>query len=326
MRALLLDRPGALEHLRIGEAPLPEPGPGELRVRVHAVGLNPVDYKLARGGHPAWRYPFILGLDVAGTVDALGPGAEPWTLGDRIAYHGDLSRPGGLAEFAIVPAHVTARIPDSVSFVDAAAIPCAGMTAYQALYHKTTIRAGTSLLVQAGAGGVGGFAIQMARLHSVQVITTASARNHDYVRTLGANNVIDYQTEDVVERVLEITQGRGVDIVIDTLGAESAAVGLKLLAFNGHLMCIDDTPPVNALDFGKAVSIHSIMLGGAHLQHDYPWQRAMCVDLTNLMDMLEAKVIHSMVTQVVSLEKTADALLALERRHVRGKIVTQLIE
>lgn len=80
MRALLLDRPGALEHLRIGETPIPEPGPGELRVRVHAVGLNPVDYKLARGGHPAWRYPFILGLDVAGTVDALGPGAEPWSL------------------------------------------------------------------------------------------------------------------------------------------------------------------------------------------------------------------------------------------------------
>ncbi len=326
MRALLLDHPGELEKLRIGEASIPEPGPGEMRVRVHAVGLNPVDYKLARGGHPAWQYPFILGLDVAGTVDALGQGAEPWLIGDRIVYHGDLSRPGGLAEFAVVPAHITARVPDSVSFVDAAAVPCAGMTAVQALYSKTTVRAGSTVLVQAGAGGVGGFAIQLAHLHSVKVITTASARNHDYVRALGADHIIDYQTEDVAARVLEITKGRGVDIVIDTLGAESAALGLKLLAFNGHLMCVDDTPPLHALDFGKAISIHAIMLGGAHLQHDYPWQRAMCVDLTNLMEQLEAKVIHSMVTQVVSLEETAEALLALEQRHVRGKIVVQVAE
>ncbi|MBN8635598.1 MAG: zinc-binding dehydrogenase [Anaerolineae bacterium] len=326
MRALLLDRPGALETLRVGDVTLPEPGPGELRVRVHAVGLNPVDYKLARGRHPAWQYPFILGLDVAGVVDALGAGVVEWAVGDRVAYHGDLSRPGGLAEFAIVPAHVTARIPDSVSFVDAAALPCAGMTAYQALFRKTTIRPGQTVLVHAGAGGVGGYAIQLAANVGATVITTASQPNHDFVRSLGALHAIDYRSENAAVRVLELTNGRGVDLVVDTLGTESAAQALKLLAFNGHLLCVDDTPPASALSFDKAVSIHAIALGGAHGHRDLPQQRDLALMLTELLDLLAEGKLQSLVTQVVTLEQTAEALLALERRHVRGKIVTQIID
>jgi NADPH:quinone reductase len=131
MKAMVLDRLGEPETLRVMDLPKPEPGPGEIRVRVQAVGLNPADYKLAADGHPDWNYPFVLGLDVAGIVDALGEGVTEWSIGDRVFYHGDLSKPGGYAEYAITTSHTSARIPEGVSFTEAAALPCAGMTAYQ---------------------------------------------------------------------------------------------------------------------------------------------------------------------------------------------------
>src|SRR5512144_1034312 len=114
-----------------GEAPEPSPAQGDIRVAVHAVGLNPVDYKIARMGHPDWRFPHILGLDVAGVVDAIGASVSQWQLGDWVFYHGDLSKPGGFAEFAVTTAHTVARIPDGMSFVDAASLPW-GLTAYHA--------------------------------------------------------------------------------------------------------------------------------------------------------------------------------------------------
>src|SRR5581483_2284896 len=125
MRALVLDRPGPPSSLRVAELPLPEPGPGELRVRVHAAGLNPVDYKIAESGNPDWLYPHVLGLDAAGTVDALGEGVAQWQLGDAVYYHGDLAKPGCFAEYALIAAHVVASLPRGLSFAAAAAVPCA---------------------------------------------------------------------------------------------------------------------------------------------------------------------------------------------------------
>ena len=136
MRALLLDQPGPVHSLRVDSAPDPEPGAGEVRVKVAAVGLNPVDYKLAGRGHANWTYPHIIGLDVAGTIDAVGTEVDGFSIGERVFYHGDLTKVGGFAEFAITTAHTIARIPDKVSFVDAAAIPCAGLTAYQGIVRR----------------------------------------------------------------------------------------------------------------------------------------------------------------------------------------------
>ncbi len=142
MRAILLDQPGTLDTLRVDEVSEPQPGTGEIRVRVAAIGLNPVDYKLAGRGNPAWSYPHILGLDVAGTIDTVGADVDSWRTGDRVFYHGNLARPGGYAELAITTAHTTAAIPDGVDFVSAAAIPCAGLTAYQGLVRRLNVQAG----------------------------------------------------------------------------------------------------------------------------------------------------------------------------------------
>ena len=184
-----------------GEAPEPSPAQGDIRVGVHAVGLNPVDYKIARMGHPYWRFPHIPGLEVAGVVDAIGSSVRQWQLGDRIFYHGDLSKPGGFAEFAVTTAQTVAHIPDSMSFVDAAALPCAGLTAYHALHRRLHVRADQTILVHAGAGGVGGFAIQLAAHAGLKVLTTCSENNADYVRDLAAEVAIDYHTENIGGRL-----------------------------------------------------------------------------------------------------------------------------
>ncbi|MBT4340988.1 MAG: alcohol dehydrogenase catalytic domain-containing protein, partial [Chloroflexi bacterium] len=140
MKALLLSKPGPVSSLSIGEIPTPEPGPNEIRVKVHSASLNPVDYKLAGRGNDNWAYPHVLGLDVAGTVDAIGSDVVQWRTGDRVFYHGDLSKPGGYAEYAITTGHTTAKIPDNVSFAEAAAIPCAGLTAYEAVVRRLSVQ------------------------------------------------------------------------------------------------------------------------------------------------------------------------------------------
>jgi len=329
MKALVLDRPGAALHL--ADVATPEPGPGEVRVRVLAAGLNPVDYKLLGGGHPDWKYPFILGLDVAGIVDALGPGVRQWAVGDEVFYHGDLRRPGGFAEYAVAPAHVLARVPDNTSPVesalDMAALPCAGLTAYQAIFRKLHLRAGQSILVQAGAGGVGGFAVQLAAACGATVITTCSPSNADYVRTRGADCALDYHTEDVPARVREITNGRGVDAVIDTLGRQTATAALEMLAFGGQLVCIEGLPDFSHWHmFGQAISVHEIALGGAHASGDRAAQEDLGVMGFELAALVAEGRIDPMIGEIVTLDTIPDALRRLSTRHVRGKIVARIGE
>ena len=163
MKALLLEQPGPVHTLALSDVPEPHPGSGEIRVRVAAIGLNPVDYKLAGRGNPAWSYPHILGLDVAGTVDVVGPDVDQWKVGDRVFYHGNLANAGGYAELAITTAHTAAAIPNVVDFVAAAAIPCAGLTAYQGIVRRLNVQPSHSVWVQGGAGGVGGFGIKIGQ-------------------------------------------------------------------------------------------------------------------------------------------------------------------
>jgi NADPH:quinone reductase-like Zn-dependent oxidoreductase len=332
MKALVLERPGSFDDLRLADIPQPTPGPGEIRLRVRAVGLNPVDYKLL-GGHPAWTYPFVPGLDVAGVVDALGPGVdqEHWSPGDEVFYHGDLRRPGGLAEYAIAPAHILSRVPENESpvesAIDMAALPCAGITAYMAIHRKLHLQAGRAILIQAGAGGVGGFAIQLAALVGATVITTCSASNFDYVRQLGADAAIDYRSEDVRARVMQITQGRGVDAVIDTLGRQSATEALTMLAFGGQLVCIEALP--NFADwhmFNKAISVHEIALGVAHAAGDHRDQAALAEMGEELAALVAEGRVNPMISEVIALETVPAALRRLAERHVRGKIVVQIAQ
>ena len=324
MKALVLEKPGSPNSLKISEQPLPSPELDQIRVKVMAVGLNPVDYKTAEWGHPSWRWPHILGLDVAGTVDAIGSSVRNWRPGDRVFYHGDLSKPGGYAEFAVAPANVTTRIPDSVTFEDAAAIPCAGYTAWQILSRKIPARQGQTLLVHGGAGGVGGFAIQLGHILNLKIITTCSAANFSAVKDLGAAHPIDYRSEDVTARVMEITNGRGVDLVINTIDSASATEDIKRLAFGGHLACVAGLPDFDQIEpFTRAVSIHESALGGAHLSGDSVAQADLAEMGKEMIELLEDGKISSMLSRVITLEEIPKALSDLSQRHVKGKIVAR---
>ncbi|MCI3926879.1 zinc-binding dehydrogenase [Paenibacillus sp. TRM 82003] len=324
MRALLLDRPGAPGTLRVGEIEKPEPGPGDVRVRIYAASLNPADYKIMNGGLPTWEYPHIPGLDGAGVVDAVGAGVDESRIGERVYFHADMTKRGALAEFAIAKAHVVAPIPEGVSFEEAASIPTAGLTAYLALQRKMRLREGQTLLVHAGAGGVGSFAIQYARSVGARVIATASPANADYVRALGAEEVVDYASESVHDRVMAWTNGRGVDAALNSVNRATAQVDLELLAFDGQLACIAGAPE-NVADFKpstKTFSVHKLMLGGAY--GDRIAEEALGAMAREFIELYAAEGLRSVVSETIELEQAPGALARLAERHVRGKIVVRL--
>lgn len=324
MKAIVADGPGKPDTLRLAEVPLPEPGPDEIRVRVCAASLNPVDYKVLAGGHPDWTYPFIPGVDVAGVVDLVGAEVRDWKAGDRVVYHGDVAKPGGFAECAVATARTAAAIPEGLSFEAAAAFPCAGLTAYQALVRKMRIGADKSIFIHGGAGGVGGYAVQLARVFGASpVIASASAHNFEYVRSLGADEVIDYNAEDVHRRIMELTDGRGADCILNTVNRATAQADLSALAFGGQLATIAGAPETVA-DFQpswKSVTLHKLMLGGAHTSQDRAAQEDLARMSAEMMELMLTGRISPMIGGTITLEEVPEALMRLSQRHVRGKIV-----
>ena len=325
MKALILEKPGEPEGLKLTARPRPLPKPNEVLVKVAAVGLNPVDYKTAQMGWPTWQWPHILGLDVAGVVESVGNAVTQWQPGDRVFYHGDLSKPGGFAEYAKAPEHIISNIPNGVSFEDAAAIPCAGYTAWQVLSRRIPVKPGATILVHGGAGGVGGFALQLAHHLKTRVLTTCSKENSEYVRTLGADHVIDYNNEDVHSRVMALTDNQGVDIIINTIDEQSATKDLDILAHGGHLACVVGLPDLNRLErFTKAVSIHEIALGSAHLYGSHSAQADLSAMGNELIDMVQKGSLSTLLTETIDLASVPRALVRLSQRHVKGKIVATL--
>ncbi|MCI2256600.1 zinc-binding dehydrogenase [Domibacillus sp. PGB-M46] len=325
MKALLLQEKGKWREMQVSEIAPPAPGKGEILVEVHAVGLNPVDYKTATGGHPNWTYPHILGLDVAGVVAEVGEGVTQWNQGDKVVYHGDLTQKGGYAEFAVTNAHTVSRIPEGVTFENAAALPTAGYTAYQALHGKLPLSQLNTILIHGGAGGVGGFAVQLAKLAGKKVLTTASLHNHEYVKSLRADFVIDYQQEDILAKVNSITDGRGVEAVIDTISRQSATEALDLIAFSGHIVHIAGAPDYTKIKpFTKSLSYHEVALGAAHQSGDIIAEKALAKIGDEMLSLLAEGKISSMLTEVISLDGIPNALARLSERHVKGKIAAKI--
>ncbi len=223
---------------RLDDCPLPEPGPGELRVRVAAASVNPIDWKLAAGLLKSFfrpELPRALGRDCAGIVDAAGPGVAQFAAGDEVAGVADMARDGTHAEYCILPAVQTAALSPGVSLFQGAALGVAGVSAYIALAEAAQIQNGMRVLVHAGAGGVGSFALQIARHLGAEVTATCSAANADYCRSLGAQQVIDYTVEDFSKR-------RGFDVVLDTLGGAVHERSLEVLKDNGTLVWLAAAP------------------------------------------------------------------------------------
>jgi putative PIG3 family NAD(P)H quinone oxidoreductase len=234
MKAVLVSTEGDPEHLTIGEYPTPEPGADELLVKVHAAALNRAD-TLQRRGHypPPEGASEILGLDIAGTVEAMGPGCVNWNEGDRVF---GLVPGGGYAEYAVIHKEMAMVVPPGLSLTEAAAIPEVFLTAYQALHWLGQLQAGHHVLIHAGASGVGTAAIQLVRAAEAHPYVTASAPKHDVCRELGAEATIDYESEAFVDRIEEMTDGRGVDIILDFIGAPYFHDNVASLAMDGRIV------------------------------------------------------------------------------------------
>jgi synaptic vesicle membrane protein VAT-1 len=235
MRAIWITRAGGPDALEVRETPDPEPGLGQVRVRVRAAGLNFAEVIAAQGLYPdAPKPPCVVGYEVAGVVDALGEGAPGPAVGRRVLA---LTHFGGHADVVSVPAEQVLEIPDAMSFEEAAAIPVNYLTAYHMLFRVAGVRPGERVLVHMAAGGVGLAVLQLCRtVGDLEVFGTASAAKHEALRAEGCAHPIDYRTTDYAAEVRRLTGGEGVDIVLDALGGNDWRKGLKLLRPCGRLV------------------------------------------------------------------------------------------
>lgn len=322
MRAVVFDQPGEPAVLRVAEAPDPEPAAGELLVRVHATAVNRADLLQRRGGYPAppGASP-ILGLELAGEVVR---DAGAWRAGDRVMA---VVTGGGYAELAAVPEGMAIAVPAGMTYEEAAAIPEAFLTAFLNLFTLGRLAAGEAVLIHAGASGVGTAAIQLARAAGARVFATAgSDEKLELCRELGAAVAINYKREPFAERVAAATDGRGVDLVLDFVGAPSWEANLASLAVGGRLMLIGFLGGSRGqLDLGPVMT-KSLTVGGTTLRRT-PLERK--VALTRAfaefaLPRLERGDLRPVIDTVYPLEQAAEAHSALEANRNAGKVVLRV--
>jgi NADPH:quinone reductase-like Zn-dependent oxidoreductase len=296
MRAVLLSETGGPELLRVEDVERPQPGEGELLIHVRAASINPIESKQRRGVVPK-ELPAVLGSDISGTVEVSR--AEGFGEGDEVF---GFARTGAYAEFAATPAQIVAKKPAGLSHEQAAAIPVAGLTAWQALFDRGGLTSGQTLLVAGAAGGVGHFAVQLGKHAGARVIGTGSARNREFVLGLGADVYIDYTTQDVAEAV------SGVDVAFDTVGGETAATLLATVREGGVIVSIAGEPPtVQAADRGVRAEL-LIMTPSSE-------------QLAKIGQLVAAGEVSVEIAETFSLSDIAKAHELSEAGHTRGKLI-----
>jgi NADPH2:quinone reductase len=315
MRAMVAPRWGGPEVFERQELVVPEPAAGEIRVRVMVSGTNPVDAKLRANG--AWAGlipPVVLGYDASGMVDAVGAGVTGLAVGDEVFYTPEIfGNPlGTYAEYNVVPAAIVARKPAGLSHEEAAAVPLAGGTAWEAVVRRLALHPGETVLVHGGAGGVGSFAVQFARAAGARVLATAGPANQAVLRELGVDVPIDYSARDFVEVALGETGGAGVDAVFDTVGGDLVGRSIPALRPFGrvaHLLA-----PGGDL---SATSLRNVTLHGIFLTRE----RKRLEEMTPL---LERGLVRPLVDEVLPLEQVGRAHERLDSGHGRGKVVLRV--
>lgn len=315
MKAIVIHEFGGRDKLTLAEIPTPEPGDGEVLIKVKAAGVNPVDWKIREGmlaKRLPHRFPLIPGWDAAGIVAATGRGVGVLLPGDEVCAYcrKPLIQYGTYAEFVAVPEQSVARKPAALSFEEAAAVPLAGLTAWQSLFEAINLQSGETILIQAAAGGVGGFSVQLAALQGAEVIGTARATNHDYVISLGASRVIDYTTDDF-RSVVRAAFPEGIDAAFDMIGGKTTFAAIEVLKRNGRMVSI--VMPKDKTIEEKAKN--------KDIQYGYVFVRPDAGQLAKLTALIDAGKIRVRLSAMLPLEEAANAHEMMETGHTRGKIV-----
>ncbi len=321
MRAVVVDRLMEPEELRVREIPTPVAAAGAVRIEVAAAGCNFSDLLMLRGEYQVKpELPFVPGGEVAGIVDQVGEGVEHLSVGDRVLSRCAL---GGFAEQVVAPAATTHRLPAALSFEAGAAMPTVYPTSYAALVWRAMLQPGESLLVHAAAGGVGLAAVQIGRALGARVIATAGGEEKLAIaERAGAEVLIDYRKEDLVSRVLEATEGRGADVVYDSVGGETTDRSLKCIAWNGRLLVIgfaSGSIPQVSLNRVLLKNISIIGLHWSAYPDREPERIGECFE--GLFELARRGAIEPLVSERHPLEAAGEALAALGSRRTVGKVV-----
>jgi NADPH:quinone reductase-like Zn-dependent oxidoreductase len=306
MRVIRMHSYGGPEQLKLEEQPRPTPSAGEVLVRVHAAGVNPIDWKIRQGlmqhVQPV-KFPYTPGIEVAGVIEESGPGVTAFEVGQAVI--GQVTQ-GAYAEYVTVKVEALARKPERLPFTEAAAVPVGLTTAWRALFEHGNLTAGQRVLIQGAAGGVGQFAVQLARWKGAEVIGTTSTANLEFVRELGADRVVDYTTIPVESMV------QGVDLVLDGVGGETLFSSLAVLRPGGTLISIAGLPPQEQ---AQAKGVRALMSRGAS-----------SASLAWLSQLIEEGHLTIPVGKTFALAEVQKAQESSQRGHGRGRIVLRIVE
>ena len=332
MRAFIIDEYKSKEGGHIAEIPEPELRPGDVMVRVHTAGLNPLDSKIRSGDFKLllpYRLPLIMGNDVAGVVVKVGPNAKRFKVGDEVYARPDKDRIGTFAEFIAMDEDDVALKPKSLTMEEAASIPLVGLTAWQALVEIADVKKGQKVFIQAGSGGVGTFAIQLAKHLGATVATTTSAANVDLVKSLGADVVIDYKKDDF-ETIL-----KDYDVVLNNQDGKTLEKSLRTLKPGGKLISI--TGPADAAfakDIGAPLHVQLLLKAASagvrskarrlKVGYSFLFMKANGGQLDRITSLIDAGTIRPVMDKVFPFEATKEALAYIETGRAKGKVVIKV--
>jgi NADPH2:quinone reductase len=304
---------GGTEVFEQRDVPKPVPQPQQVLVKVLATSVNPLDYQTRRGDYQALvQLPAILGSDVSGVIEAVGGAVTDFKVGDEVYYTPQIfCGDGSYAEYHIADEAIVAHKPQNISHFEAASLSLTGGTAWETLVTRGKLQVGESVLIHAGAGGVGSMAIQLAKAIGAYVYTTCSKQNTEFVRSLGADSIIDYQSEDYVEVIAQETRGKGVDFVFDTIGGDTIARSPLVMSEFGRLATIVDIEQPQSLlqHWGKNTTLYFI----------FTQQNRAKLDALRVL--IERGQVKPLIDSVMPLGEVAKAHERVERGGVRGKVV-----
>lgn len=309
MKAMRIHEFGGPEVLELNEIAIPEPAADEVLIKVYATSVNPVDWKIREGQRKEkfpGTLPLTLGWDVSGVVEKAGDKVRNLQIGDEVYSRPDPTRNGTYAEYVVVKANQVGLKPKSIDHINAAAVPLAGLTAWQGLFKYGQLLRGQKVLIHAAAGGVGTFAVQFARWKGAYVIGTASENNLDFIKQIGAHEAIDYKNETFENKLHDI------DLVFDTIGGDTQKRSLEVLKNGGRL--ITTLKPENQ-DEAKLKNIH---IEGFMAQSDPK-------DLQQIADLIDEGQVNPVISMVMRLEDAMRAEQISEEGHTRGKIVLKVV-
>ena len=332
MKAFILDRYGSTDHVRAGEMPDPELREDDVLVQIHAASVNQLDSKIRSGEFKRilpYRLPLILGHDVAGIVVRVGSRVRRLKPGDEVYARPADGRIGAFAEFMAINEADVAIKPRALTMEEAASIPLVGLTAWQALIERANLQRGQRVLIHAGSGGVGTFAIQLAKHVGATVATTTSTANIDLVRRLGADIVIDYKNEDFAEVL------RDYDVVLNSLDKVTLEKSLRVLKPGGQLISISGPPDAAfARSIGASWGLRVIMgllsygirakAKRRQVHYSFLFMRASGDQLTEITSLIDDGIIRPVVDRVFPFTSTKEAMAYVETGRAKGKVVVSL--